>query len=478
MLLCLTKGELVTYIIIDALDECPNSPGIPSQREQVLEHVAHLVGMQTNTRICVTSRPESDIQKIFEPLPHRHVTLHVQCGLTEDISLYVHSIMHSDPLFKKWREEEKSLAIETLSRKADGMFRWVFCQLETLRQCLPATIRRTLRTLPKTLDETYQRILEGITEPKWEYAHRIFQCLTVSVRPLQVKELAEILAVDFDSETMPCLVEEWRSLNAKEDILSTCSTLVTVDAETEVVRFAHFSVQEYLVSRHLATEEKNSIRRFHVVEEHAHTVLAQACLSVLLQLNNPRDQICVENPPLAPYAAEHWVQHAQFKNVTSSLQGAMECLFHPHKPHFAAWIKIHDIDNPFLVGGWKPYKKVKPLYYAARCGFLTLAQHLVVTHAQDVNAQGGRYGTALKAASGRGHLAIVRFLVQNDADVNGQGGVYGSALQAASGRGHIEVVRFLIEHGAEVNARQCGTKGTALQAASGSGHLEVVRFLV
>ena len=83
-------------------------------------------------------------------------------------------------------------------------FRWVFCQLETLRHCLPPSVGRTLDELPESLDETYERILEEIQKPNRDHAHRLLQCLVVAIRPLKVEELAEVLAVDFDdAEEIP-----------------------------------------------------------------------------------------------------------------------------------------------------------------------------------------------------------------------------------------------------------------------------------
>src|SRR5258708_40024114 len=77
-------------------------------------------------------------------------------------------------------------------------FRWVFCQLETLRQCLPQSVRRTLNELPESLDETYERLMTEIKRTNQVHAYRMLQCLTVAVRPLSVAELAELLAFDFD----------------------------------------------------------------------------------------------------------------------------------------------------------------------------------------------------------------------------------------------------------------------------------------
>src|ERR1700730_10960499 len=90
-------------------------------------------------------------------------------------------------------------------------FRWVYCQLETLRRCFPTVIRRALDELPEALDETYERTLLGIEKEKREFAHRLFQCLTVAVRPLRVDELAEVLAIRFESGQLLRYHEDWRS---------------------------------------------------------------------------------------------------------------------------------------------------------------------------------------------------------------------------------------------------------------------------
>src|ERR1700733_14368110 len=94
-------------------------------------------------------------------------------------------------------------------------FRWVFCQLETLRQCLPQSVRRTLNELPKSLDDTYERVMMEIMRSNQAHAYRMLQCLTVAVRPLSVAELAELLAFDFDvaDGEIPKLNSNWRGEN-------------------------------------------------------------------------------------------------------------------------------------------------------------------------------------------------------------------------------------------------------------------------
>jgi len=110
------------YLIIDAVDECPNNSGMPTAREEVLELVKDLVGMgHPNLHICVTSRPEIDIQTILEPLTPLRVSLHHQTGQKEDIIDYITAVVSSDTKMRRWREEDRNLVIETLSKRADGM---------------------------------------------------------------------------------------------------------------------------------------------------------------------------------------------------------------------------------------------------------------------------------------------------------------------------------------------------------------------
>jgi hypothetical protein len=113
-----------TYLIIDALDESPNTPGIPSPRERVLQYVGELVELCIpDLRICVTSRPEIDVRKVLEPLTSRRVSLHDQSGQKEDIADYVRSVVYSnsEQIMGRWRSEDKELVIKTLSERANGM---------------------------------------------------------------------------------------------------------------------------------------------------------------------------------------------------------------------------------------------------------------------------------------------------------------------------------------------------------------------
>jgi ankyrin repeat protein len=498
--------QIRVYMIMDALDECSGTTSTPSPREKVLEFVKDLIQSRySNLYLCTTSRPEQDILKALGPLtsPTLRVSLHEEVGQRQDILSYVRSFVQNDEAMRDWRVEDRDLVITTLSEKADGMyalellcfaliayygdrFRWVYCQLDTLHHCLQRNIRRVLDELPAGLDETYQRTLQGIPEANWQDAHRLFQCLIAAVRPLCVDELGEIFAIGFDSDPNTALKfeENWRPRNVEDALLSSCSTLITIvpDGHSRIVQFSHFSVKEFLISERLATSGIESVSRYHIDLASAHTILAQTCLTVLLQLDDTTNRQRLSTFPLSSYAAEHWTKHAQFEDVTPRIEAAMKRLFDPTKTHFAAWTWIFDIDDPHLIR-FRCYlpehpspPKATPLYYAARCGFYDLAKHLVA-HRQDVNARGGRYVFPLCAALLIGHLDVAHLLHEYGADVNARGHGPTSPLWLAAEAGHLEAIRFLLEHQVDVNRK--GKRGQhPLWAAYYGSHLEAMRLLL
>ena len=367
-------------------------------------------------------------------------------------------------------------------------FRWIFCQLEVLRNCFPSSVRRFLEELPESLDETYERVLREIKKPTRDQARRLLQCLVVAIRPLRVEELAEIIAVDFDdAEGIPKLKPSWRWEDQEQALLTSCSSLIAIvgTSDSRIVQFSHFSVKEFLTSARLATSSQD-ILRYHIAPHPAHTIMAQACLSVLLKLEDLiEDSAVKERFPLAGYAAEYWVRHAQFEDVASQIKG-MEDLFDLDKPYFAAWCQLHDIDTPpafpsvfrqITDFGRPPRIGARtPLYYAALCGFSNLVEQLIVKHPQHVGAICGCYMTpAVAALSGR-HFELAEVLHRNGSSVDPRGRAENSTLHCAASYGDLEMAQVLLDYGVDINAKN-DIDATPLHFVSG-GDPKAVRFLL
>ena len=333
--------------------------------------------------------------------------------------------------------------------------------METLRHCFPPNLRRFLNELPESLDETYERILRGINKAQKEDARRLLQCLTVAARPLLVEEVAELLAFDFQTTSergIPTLREDWRWNDQEEAVLSTCSSLITIvgDGDWRVVQFSHFSVKEYLTSPRLA-QLHGDVSRFHIDLDAAHTILAQACLGTLFRLDQHAGNIDCKAFPLIEYTVLNWVEHAQFESVSSRVRDGVDDLFDSSKPHFAAWLRVYDLDEQWNVfsPGWRD-SVGSPLYYAALYGLYDLAERLLTIHPEQVNARGGCIIAALPAALSNRHFRVADLLSKHGAVVDVRNGSEWTPLHVASAFGCVDIMLWLLNHGANASALTFG----------------------
>jgi ankyrin repeat protein len=345
-----------------------------------------------------------------------------------------------------------------------------------LQKCAPVDVPRTLENLPKSLDETYERILKGINKVIWEYAYRLLQCLTVAVRPLRVKELAEALVVEFNPGEIPTANATWRWEDQEDVVLSACSSLVDVidDNGSQIIQFAHFSVKEYLISDRLANSQ------FHIPLAPANATFAQACLCVLLRLDDQANEDS-KSLPLVKYAAEHWVKHAQIANEELGITDTMYYFLDMDRPHFSAWVRIQGLKDFLRFSKYEEPKAVPPpaapLYFAAESGFRGLVERMVVKHPAHPNTWGGVYGTPLHASVLGGHLEVAQFLASRGADVEARSADKWTPLHLASQEGHTDIGKWLLDNPVDVDPRHA--KGwTPLHMATFNGRLELAQILL
>ncbi|KAH7074055.1 hypothetical protein FB567DRAFT_188329 [Paraphoma chrysanthemicola] len=467
------------YIVLDALDEC-------TQRQELMDVLESVAKSQlNNVHLLLTSRKERDIESSLENYVEANNTVCLERDVVDkDIQLYVQQRLRDEKSLVKWNQDAavRQEIEHALMRGAHGMFRWAVCQLDTLAKCRNlAMLRKSLATLPRTLDQTYERILSAISEDDCAYAIRILQWLTFSARPLTVEEVAEVVAIDVERE--PAFDRD-EVLADPLEALEICSSLVTIttvkgtlDKPTrQIIALAHYSVQEYLVSERII---QGPVKQYSMQDAKCHSVIARGCLKYLMQFQQPfTDELLVERV-LARYTAKFWSNHIQKTgDEIEQVNRLVMCLMAVEEPAYVNWLRLYNPDRY-----WEETNLNKsldttptPLYCAAILGLETITR-LLLSNGAKVNAQGGLYSNALQAASSRGNEQIVQILLKNGAEVNAQGGSYGNALQAASFHGTEQIVQILLKNGAEVNA-QGGYHGNALQAASSRGNEQIVQILL
>ena len=490
------------FLVVDALDECCDI-------QELLTILSKIKSWNMpNLHILLTSRRLLAIEETLEHLIEPLYRIDIQSRLVNpDISKYVHDRLLADPGFRRWQnsphvlEEIRSL----LTAKADGMwvhpllpdfcaitnglairFRWAVCQLDALQRCpnLP-TLRKALSCLPLSLDETYARILCDIPEEYSDYAVSILRWLTFSERPLRLLELAEVVTVNLEGE--PWFDETSRFPDLK-DILAICFGLVIIDEKKEevtyeksVVRLAHFSVKEYLISERIQSQKA---AKYYVQEHQSHEYIATSCLAYILgfetllrpilDLNCNRDVLrrnVSQAGPLLEYAFHWWTFHARhLDSQIGSLQRVSEEFLDVKRPAYKFWFTLFTRDvNPATVA--------PPLWQMAWHGVLGLVAQ-VLDRGADINEIFGPLGTALSVASRKGAEKVVRHLLLHgaEADLTYEG--FGTPLQRACAGGHLNTARVLLAAGATANH---GSKydGTPLRGAvQSSKSPDLVRLLI
>jgi hypothetical protein len=109
------------YLIVDALDECPNPVELPP-RKKVLDFLAELINSEIpNLHICVTSRPEADIIDVLDSLTSHSISLHDEGRHSDDINNYIKSVVNNDRRMRRWKLQDKQHVIDVLTENANGM---------------------------------------------------------------------------------------------------------------------------------------------------------------------------------------------------------------------------------------------------------------------------------------------------------------------------------------------------------------------
>lgn len=308
-------------------------------------------------------------------------------------------------------------------------------------------------------------MLMGISPVYETEALRLLQWVTYSNRPLRIEEVAEALAID-DLLERPHLNPDNRLVDP-QDTPTICPDLVVVSSvkvlsengdtiEVEELRFAHFSVKEYLTSSRCST---GPLARYSVQRD-ANRTIALSCIGYLssISANNLLEDTFQTQFPLYHYASHEWFYHVKEspqQEDFDQLDTRVEHLLDPSHGDTVNWLQMFDPDRPWS-SSLNPHKLRReicsPLYYASSLGLLRTVRRLTL-HGAEVNWTGGSLGSPLQAAAYHGHRDVVALLLEKGADCMIRCGHYGTALQAAKFAQHKDIIKDLEKYDSSQSPR-------------------------
>lgn len=366
-------------------------------------------------------------------------------------------------------------------------FRWVACQIDALKNCYDyPRLQRALRCLPKTLDDTYTRILENIPKDHIRQTMTILNLLAWSDRNFKINELVDAIAVNLDEDPG---FDPRNRMPVPREVLKLCSSLVVVSRERHrvlssdedklvyVVRLAHFSVKEYLISDHVSKAYELLLS-----ESVARAYLARLCLTYLIGVSRLAPLGAVEyssrHPrtfhssfPFVDYSSQHWMDHAR------GIENRDESLWKLIMSFFLAEPEALGLATSCAPYSWEidEQRTASPIPYASAAGLTQVVGHLIDTGAgfadADATATHNCLGEALQLASRVAHDTTVQLLLDRGADASVGDGIM---LSRASMGGHDTIVKLLLDSGADANGRD----GFALWQASAQGYDTIVQLLL
>ena len=431
------------YIFVDAINECGDVYEVLASFDAIIKSLS----TETVFHMFLSSVNERGIESLLCKIPNLSIETLSPRDIWNDVHLYVEANLEAQPRLRHYNPELKAEIRLALTGKADGMFRYVYCQLDLLsRLRTPGAVREALNSLPPTLDQTYERLLVRIDgEEDRRLTREILEILAFSFRPLKLIELCNFLQI---TPGLPVL-DESKRLTDPADVLGICGSFLSYQKETGVVALAHHSVKTYLISN-----LPQGITYYQLRATEAHRNLATKCLAYL-SFDAFSSGPCIPLAkfgerlwrfPLFEYAGEHWALHTQTleryghhelgESLWQILRPFLFSAVHD-RGNFDAWVQLLTPSSKSIYG-------TSPLYYAASFGLPTVVQYLLDQNVH-IEARGGRGGaTPLNIASFRGYTSVVKLLLECGADPDAADEAVGlSAIEWAKENKHRDVLTLL-----------------------------------
>ncbi|KFY45951.1 hypothetical protein V495_02719 [Pseudogymnoascus sp. VKM F-4514 (FW-929)] len=424
------------YIVIDALDESDES----TCRRSFLQFISRLSQIQA-VRLFVTSREcYYDINKFFSTYPQIEIQAH-----DYDLRRYMYQEIDRAARDDEVDKDFASKIVETVLTRAQGMFLLPILQLRTiLNEPTAGDMEDSLTTLSHNLsgafEETINRI-RSLPERRKQLGMRTLMWICHAKCPLKVTDLSDAVSVKLDQTA----VSKNHCPSAKM-MIECCQGLVTIDPESTIIRFAHYTIQEYLI------EHTNTLF------SRAEASLAETCLTYLL-FDTFKQGPCTDKEAIrsrikantfSKYAARYWGVHVQSSETDQVVQRLTLTLLNCHDAAASA-TQIMQYCKGYRKEYWneKECYSTTALHTASYFGLENTLRKLLDEGILPIDAKTSIGSTALMKAASRGHVSPVRMLLEKGADKYLEN-LYGTALHCAAEAGHSNTIKELVHHGMSV----------------------------
>ncbi|KAL4942944.1 hypothetical protein BDV06DRAFT_221703 [Aspergillus oleicola] len=380
------------FVIFDALDECPQTTS-SKERERLLPLLVDLAERSENIHILATSRPEQDISETMAKFP----TVDLEERLAKDVEIFVRTALDRGGL-NDLDANMKSAVIDTLLNSGERRFRWTDLQIKRLEDCADnEEVQKALRTIPKTLEDTYKTILDKIEQDHGSKARVMLMLLAFAPCSLDLKTVAS---------SVP--------LRSPKFVRNICTSYLLSVSDENKVRLAHFSVKEYLV----VSKDSDTGHGCRFSEQAAHETLARRTIELLLEQTTALTEEAVMEKPFLVYSAIHWSSHIDALGDISlwpeDLPAKVNRLFTERTVYFNWWriaeSATHGEDNP-----WNkvPEECKPPLHRAAEMSLLPIVDTLIDQGADPLDSRGG-CKSPFEQAFFRGRLDVVELMLKKN----------------------------------------------------------------
>lgn len=484
--------------IIDGLDECEEaSKGklIAALAEQFPNGQAK-GSHQAALKIFVASRPNLSIEDGFQGLQMIRLKGedHTE-SIDGDISLVVKARLQRLAENTGWTQ----LNLEQhLIANADRSFLWVKLVLDELdiaKEKSEEAFNEVLRTLPKSLDELYNKILNQLSrnEADRKSTKLLLQIIVTAARPVTLDELKVAWKIGPTDASLENLNQRLRHFNTEKTIKAFCGSFIRII--TGKVYLVHQTAKEFLCRPSHYSESDGTWKYCFCVAE-SNIVLAEICMRYLLLplfgwldlISKPvganhidrRQKLLAYTRPYSflEYAASHWADHYRKGEGLASLwlfQAAGQ-LCNTESQRFKLWFQIYcEMDS----GYWYSPAGMNSLMVAAYFGHQHLVSWRLLHESIDVNSTASHGQTALYFAAHNGHLEVCRWLLKFGAIMTTDIDYCQSTpFHVAAENGHVAIVQLMIQLGVNIEVKNSNFYATPLYVAAEGGSDAVVRLLL